>query len=86
MTEREVQIFFTENVEMVQTVLWDEHKEDLAQIIFGFAVSLEGSLSFLELVEEHHGQNGRELVAKEAIDLPLHLCRRYTSCRRRMNY
>jgi len=56
-----------ENAEMVQTVLWDEHKAELAQIIFDYGVPLEGSPSFLDLVEERHGENGRELVAKEAI-------------------
>jgi hypothetical protein len=67
MAQREVQNFFAENAEIVQTVLWDEHKAELAQVLFEIAVPLEGSLSFLELVEERHGQNGRELVAKEAI-------------------
>jgi hypothetical protein len=67
MAQREAQIFFAENAEMVQTFLWDEHKAELAQIIFDYAVPLDDSLSFLELVEERYGQNGRELVAKEAI-------------------
>lgn len=67
MVKRATQEFFAENAEMVQTVLWDEHKAELAQVIFDFAVPLEGSRSFVDLVEERRGVNGRELVAKEAI-------------------
>jgi hypothetical protein len=67
MAKRMTQEFFAGNAEMVQTVLWEEHKADLAQVIFDFAVPLEGSRSFMDLVEERHGMNGRELVAKEAI-------------------
>ena len=67
MAERETRIFLAENAEMVQTVLWDDHKAELAQVIFEFAVPLEGIPSFVDLVEERNGPNGRELVAKEAI-------------------
>jgi len=67
MVNTAAQEFLAGNTEMVQTVLWEDHKAELAQVIFDFAVPLEGSRSFMDLVEERHGMNGRELVAKEAI-------------------
>jgi hypothetical protein len=67
MAQREAGIFLAESVEMAETVDSEKDQAELAQIIFEHAVPLEGSIPFLELVEERNGLNGRELVAKEAI-------------------
>ncbi len=54
--------------EMLAVVTWDEHKAELAQVIFEVAgFPMQDAALFSDVTEERSGEHGRCLVARQAI-------------------